>query len=227
MTGQARALPGLVAPDNLECLDVPFVRTGTTQASPFFTGNLREKNVTSMGIDAILHWVGSSAEERPMSLVLYNDNGTPRDPADDCYAFKTGPNIPLSGQGWISYDYDIPSQSQTIPDGWNIFFECSSDPDAQWNRLIEDTTHVFFIWAHPESFAIFQMWDPGVDNIRVTVGSTCAADCDGSGELNTLDFLCYLNLFSSGDPAADFNGDGDVNTLDFLAYLNAFSAGCE
>ncbi len=213
-------------PKNLQCMDVPFLRTGTTWASSFFTGNLREKNVTTMGIDAILHWVGNTAAGRPMSLVLFNDNGTPGDPFDDCFAYSLGADIPLPGQGWISYDYEVPSQSKTLPQGWNIFFECNSDPDAQWNRIIQDTTKVFFTWAHPESFAIFQMWDPGVDNIRVTVGSVCQADCDGNGELNTVDFLCYLNLFSNGDPLADFNGDGVVNTLDFLAYLNAFNAGC-
>lgn len=57
--------------------------------------------------------------------------------------------------------------------------------------------------------------------------SECAADCDQSGGLNTLDFLCFLNAFNNGDGYADYNGDGTVNTLDFLAYLNDFSAGCE
>ncbi len=55
---------------------------------------------------------------------------------------------------------------------------------------------------------------------------TCRPDCNDDGILNTVDFLCFLNLFSAGDPAADFNGDGVVNTLDFLAFLNAFNEGC-
>lgn len=54
----------------------------------------------------------------------------------------------------------------------------------------------------------------------------CPADCDASGDVNTLDFLCFLNMFAAGDPGADFNGDGTVDTLDFLAFLNAFSQGC-
>ena len=54
----------------------------------------------------------------------------------------------------------------------------------------------------------------------------CIADCDGNGEVNTLDFLCFLNLFSAGDPGADCDGNGVINTLDFLCFLNAFSAGC-
>lgn len=54
----------------------------------------------------------------------------------------------------------------------------------------------------------------------------CAADFNGDGIVNTLDFLDFLNAFNAGDAAADFNGDGVINTLDFLAFLNAFNAGC-
>lgn len=54
----------------------------------------------------------------------------------------------------------------------------------------------------------------------------CIADCDGNGEVNTLDFLCFLNLFSAGDPGADCDGNGSINTLDFLCFLNAYSSGC-
>ena len=54
----------------------------------------------------------------------------------------------------------------------------------------------------------------------------CYADCNGDNALNIQDILCYLNLFSSRDPAADCNGDGTINTLDFLCFLNSFEAGC-
>ncbi len=56
--------------------------------------------------------------------------------------------------------------------------------------------------------------------------SDCAADFNGDGIVNTLDFLAFLNAYNAGDPAADFNGDGIINTLDFLAFLNAFNTGC-
>jgi len=52
----------------------------------------------------------------------------------------------------------------------------------------------------------------------------CAADCNGDGNLNILDFTCFQALFSSGQ--GDFNGDGDQNILDFIAYQAAFEAGC-
>lgn len=54
----------------------------------------------------------------------------------------------------------------------------------------------------------------------------CYPDCDGDGELTILDFVCFQNLFSSGDAAADCNGDGALNILDFVCYQDAFVAGC-
>lgn len=55
----------------------------------------------------------------------------------------------------------------------------------------------------------------------------CPADFNGDGEVNTLDFLAFLNAYNAGDPGADFNGDGTINTLDFLDFLNAYNEGCE
>ncbi len=57
-------------------------------------------------------------------------------------------------------------------------------------------------------------------------GNSCEADFNNDGVVNTLDFIAFLNAFTSGDVKADFNGDGVVNTLDFIAFLNAFTAGC-
>jgi probable HAF family extracellular repeat protein len=61
---------------------------------------------------------------------------------------------------------------------------------------------------------------------RIVVGSVCAADFNGDGEVNTLDVLSFLNAWNAGDPSGDFNGDGSINTLDVLAFLNAWNAGC-
>ncbi len=52
----------------------------------------------------------------------------------------------------------------------------------------------------------------------------CYADCNGDTTVNTIDFLCFLNHFTAGDPAADCNGDTAVNTLDILCFLNQWTA---
>ncbi|MEQ8317301.1 MAG: GC-type dockerin domain-anchored protein [Phycisphaerales bacterium] len=59
-------------------------------------------------------------------------------------------------------------------------------------------------------------------------GSTkCRADCDGNGRLDIFDFLCFQNLFASGDLAADLDGDGRLSIFDFLEFQNQFAAGCD
>jgi hypothetical protein len=54
----------------------------------------------------------------------------------------------------------------------------------------------------------------------------CFADCDGNGELNILDFVCYQGLFQSGDAGADCDGNGELNILDFVCFQAEFVAGC-
>lgn len=93
--------------------------------------------------------------------------------------------------------------------------------DLQGDGIYNDPTSSNFDPSFPadESYQVLMY-------IGNTVGDECAADFNGDGTVNTLDFLAFLNAFSAGDPSADFNGDGTVNTLDFLAFLNAFNDGC-
>ncbi|VAX40531.1 hypothetical protein MNBD_PLANCTO03-1614 [hydrothermal vent metagenome] len=58
------------------------------------------------------------------------------------------------------------------------------------------------------------------------LAASCATDLNDDGEVNTQDFLLFLNAWSAGEPLADWNDDGVVNTQDFLAYLNDWVAGC-
>ncbi|MEQ9096643.1 MAG: EF-hand domain-containing protein [Phycisphaerales bacterium] len=80
-----------------------------------------------------------------------------------------------------------------------------------------------------EGLESFSMRARGVDQMTILSESfaiDCVADCDGDGQLDFLDFLCFLNQFDAGDPAADCDGDGQLDFLDFLCFLNAFDAGC-
>ena len=61
---------------------------------------------------------------------------------------------------------------------------------------------------------------------RIPIAGGCYADCDGNGELNILDFVCYQNEFTTGSDAADCDGNGELNILDFVCFQNAFTAGC-
>jgi hypothetical protein len=65
----------------------------------------------------------------------------------------------------------------------------------------------------------------------------CAADFDGSGFVDSDDFVLFVSQFALGcdgpaspDPAcvksADFDGSGFVDSDDFVAYVAAFERGC-
>ena len=36
-----------------------------------------------------------------------------------------------------------------------------------------------------------------------TSGALCYADCDGSGQLNINDFICFMNNYAAGNPCAN------------------------
>jgi len=71
--------------------------------------------------------------------------------------------------------------------------------------------------------------------MRLIEGGACASDYDGNGDVDILDFLDFIDDFSTcegqaspcgafGDP--DLNGDTLVDILDFLDFFDAFGNGC-
>jgi|GEM_PF-5143328 len=76
-----------------------------------------------------------------------------------------------------------------------------------------------------------ELMAPGHSSLTIhdagPISSGCRADCDGDGRLSIFDFLCFQNLFGSGDLAADFDGDGRLTIFDFLEFQNEFVAGCD
>jgi choice-of-anchor B domain-containing protein len=71
--------------------------------------------------------------------------------------------------------------------------------------------------------------EAAIDDFRIEeiqCDSVCYADCDGSGDLDFFDFLCFQDFFSAGEPLADCDGSGGLDFFDFLCFQNEFSAGC-
>jgi hypothetical protein len=54
----------------------------------------------------------------------------------------------------------------------------------------------------------------------------CAADFDGSGFVDSDDFVAFVAMFSAGDETSDVDGSGFVDSDDFVFYVNAFTVGC-
>ena len=56
--------------------------------------------------------------------------------------------------------------------------------------------------------------------------SACAADVNGDGNLDVLDFVAFQILWQAGDPAADCDANALFNILDFICFQQLFQAGC-
>ena len=137
--------------------------------SPFF-GDYRAANVTSLGLDVVVFSATFGVDnKRPISLVLSSDMGTPDDPSDDCDVYTVGnKSVPRPGSGWHPFDFRVPSDATTLPNDWVVRGFCAglSANDA-WNAVITNVTRVEFPFADPDTLWFFQIWDLGIDNVRV------------------------------------------------------------
>lgn len=225
--------------EGLNCLDTfaPQPRTTPLGGESEFTGNYAERGVTSIGIDLQTLDVDFSAEERPLTIILVNDNGTPEDETDSWGAYFIGPdNIPLVGEGWKSFDFDILSQDTELPDGWQMYDPFGSMPEgATWGDLMADVSQVRYFYGDPELFFIFQQWELGMDNARITVagddddGEEIPGDLNDDGVVNVADLLILINNFGPcadcEDCPADLNDDCTVNVGDLLIVINSWTGG--
>lgn len=235
-TGWSYGPPGTIEPEGGNpgpYLHVPVVDTFAPQLrGPFNTtspwcGDFRAMRIASVGTDLILFDVDFSAGGRPLSVILRNDNDTPGDQSDDWAVYSIGPeNIPLVGEGWKSYDFDIPYEATSMPSAWRyIQFGPGSPPAVDWTEAITDVSQVVFFYGDPELFFIFQQWDVGADNIRATL---CIEDLDSSGAVGFEDLNILLNDFGQTGPdlPGSIDGDGDVDFADLNILLSAYGQAC-
>jgi hypothetical protein len=195
-------------------LDTFAAQLRTSTASNAFVGNYRAMGVTGVGVDLIQILNTTTTGGRPCTLMLIYDNGTPADPLDDTAAYFLGPNIPDFGDGWLSYEYPVPSADVALPPGWLLLNlgDSGAPPNHDWDTVIQNVSKTQFFYGDPTFFFIFQQWVVGADNVRITTGEvTC-----GNGTIDP-DETCD----PPGDPAGGNGndcrsdctvcGDGEVN----------------
>ncbi len=146
-----------------------------------FVGDYRAAGVTTIGIDARTDANDFGTAGFPFAILLRDTNGTPNNVDDDDYAYFVFDQCPMAGEGWVHYDFDIPSQlTDPVPAGWSGGY--SGDPEnfrpgVDWNDVIVSVDRVEFWWMHPAWMAIFQNWDVGADTISIVFeGGTAVQD---------------------------------------------------
>ena len=134
-------------------------------AAPF-VGDYRARGVSRLGFDLRVTSTQFNYE-REASLILSSG---------DCQVYLVGTElVPQPDEGWRAIDYDLDTQSTTIPAGWAPTSGSScQDPDTAWNTVITNVTEVRVFYGHPEFFFIFDIWDTGFDNGRIfeSIGTT-------------------------------------------------------
>ncbi|MEO0662183.1 MAG: hypothetical protein AAFZ87_11645, partial [Planctomycetota bacterium] len=163
----------------------PIVATGPAVPSAF-TGDLRARGVTRIGVDAITLGASITAAGRDFTLLLRDTKGTP-DPSDDDYAYALGGLVPQVGAGWSTYVFDVPSAStDAVPTGWEGGWAGDPEnfrPGVTWSDVVTSVDVVEFWWLDPAFFALFQQWDVGIDNAFVEtsgISTICSADVPNS-----------------------------------------------
>lgn len=148
-----------------------------------FAGNYREQRVLSVGIDLRSFDYDLDVSSRYLTLLVMNDGGTPDDAIDDRGAYFIGPvKVPSkyvemksdadkNVAGWVSYAFEIASQSNAYPAGWTAFSYAtgaSAKPRDSWRQLMESVSYIQFWYGDPTQYYLLDSYDLGLDNPRIS-----------------------------------------------------------
>lgn len=140
-----------------------------------FVGDYRAMGVTQIGVDAItFHRDFGDPVGFEFSLLLRDTQGTD-DVDDDDYTYFVGPEVPLPGQGWKEYLFDVPANANDLPAGWKGGWVGDSEnfrPGITWADVMGSVDRVEFWWINPTYFAFLANWDVGIDNASISTVPT-------------------------------------------------------
>jgi hypothetical protein len=96
---------------------------------------------------------------------------------------------------------------QTAPS----FISCPSAGDATpvpYGRIADDAANLAVV-------------------MTVFAETGCQSDCDGTGELDFFDYLCFMSAHAAGDPSADCDANGVLDLFDVICFQEEFARGCD
>lgn len=188
----------------------------TSGPASVFTGDWRAKGVRSVGIDLTTISTQFPAS-RELSLILTNFNGTPANPSDDCIVYFLGTRlVPQPGAGWETFDFAVDASATTMPQGWATLGGGCVSPNGAWNSVMQNVDEVRFFYGNPEFFFIFDIWNVGFDNARISsqvpTSNFCVAKTNTQG--------CDATVTFSGTPSASNPAPFLVGAVDVLNNAN-------
>lgn len=127
-----------------------------------------------------------------------------------------GPTGPQSSGGWYYHEFNV-ENFVSLTSNVRIRFRAA---DLGQGSIVEAAVDDFMIVA-----------------LTCEEPPACDLDVNGDGNVDVLDFLDFLDAYSScdGQPAGcvgstgvdpNWNGDAQIDVLDLLDYLDAYSQGC-
>ncbi|MHC5210558.1 MAG: hypothetical protein ACYTG2_07565 [Planctomycetota bacterium] len=182
----------------------PRARTGPGTTSPY-TGDYRTRGVTALGIDLITLAADFGVGNRPLTLMLLNDNGTPFNGNDDWGVYFIGDkDIPDAGvpidtpAGWTSFDFAVDALADTMPAGWTKW-QPGAAPGGNftWPQIMADVDTVQYFYGDPTLIYLVFGWDVGLDNPRISEGA-CQTDLGFGGPGSSVLSLCGEPLATGG-----------------------------
>jgi len=159
-------------------------------------------------------------------------DGLPNDPATSLVMASTG--FAFDGVDTWSASFG----EQTLAPG-DYVFTFAADLDFADGRTFffqeaQGEASDGFMWNPGGAFGfpddLFHLQDgegaPSAPNACIDATLLCAADCDGSGSLDVLDFVCFQQAWQVQAPAGDCDGNGVYDVLDFICFQLLFQQGC-
>lgn len=126
------------------------------------------------------------------------------------------------GQHWDDTLYDVPAGAATAE--VTLYHQTTSREYIEFLRDHNKTNDAGQV-AYDQWLAHDKSAPVAMQTASIELG-VCAADVNGDGELNVLDFVAFQLAWSSGDPAGDCDGNGVFNVVDFVCFQLLFQGGC-
>jgi hypothetical protein len=146
--------------------------------SSVFTGDWAARGVVRIGIDLATAWAEANMGERPITVILLNDNNTPYDLEDDWGAYFVSTQLaPQPGAvavdggtlSWSKYEFEVPAREHQLPPGWGWIARNTIRPNGGWKRLMGDVSQVAFMYGDITKLYLVFGYQVALDNPRITV----------------------------------------------------------